>query len=173
MISAFSFAAELSVFSAHISVNKLWILKFNFETFKNWRMDLILSNPGFHHLGLQIFGTLDFKTLWRCRAVSPIWRNFIDSAFSQTVDKWRRFQIKGDFIIYQTEQNVTSMDYYPLLAEHLQDLASTRRISTFDYILYVGILCVEKYGNIKEFLAVIRIAGEHAERELEQMKRGK
>ena len=133
-------------------------------------MDLILSNPGFHHLGLQIFGTLDFKTLWRCRAVSPIWRNFIDSAFSETFDKWRRFQIKGDFIIYQTEQNVTSMDYYPLLAEQLQDLASAQRISTFDYILYFGNLCVEYYGNIKEFLTVIRIAGEHAEQELEQLK---
>ena len=62
------------------------------------------------------------------------------------------------------------MDYYPSLAERLQDLASTRRISTFDYILDVGILCVEHYGNIKEFLAVIRIAGELAEHKLEQMK---
>ena len=136
-------------------------------------MDLILSNPGFHHLGLNIFLNMDFKTLWRCRAVSSSWRNFIDSAFSQSVNKWRRFQIKGDFIIYQTVQNVKSMDYHPLLAERLQYLASTLNATQFDYTLFVGILCVEKYGNIKEFLAVIRIAGEHAERELEQMKRGK
>ena len=129
-------------------------------------MDLILSNPGFHHLGLQIFGTLDFKTLWRCRAVSPSWRNFIDSAFSQIVDKWRRFQIKGDFIIYQTVQNVKSMDYHPVLAKSIQDLASGWHLCTFDCTLTLGIFCVERYGNIKHFMTYIRIA----EHELEKIE---
>ena len=129
-------------------------------------MDLILSNPGFHHLGLNIFLNMDFKTLWRCRAVSSSWRNFIDSAFSQIVDKWRRFQIKGDFIIYQTVQNVKSMDYHPVLAKSIQDLASGWHLCTFDCTLTVGIFCVERYRNIKHFYVFIRIATQ----ELEKMK---
>ena len=135
-------------------------------------MDFILTNQdeGLNKIGRQIFGALDFKTLWRCRAVSPIWRNFIESAFSELFDKWRRFQIKGDFIIYQTVENVASMDYQPLLAAQLQDLASTSDLIRFDYILTLGIRCVEEFDNIKELLALIRIAGEHAKHELEQMK---
>ena len=129
-------------------------------------MDLFLSNPGFHHLGLNIFLNMDFKTLWRCRAVSSSWRNFIDSAFSQTVNKWRRFQIKGDFIIYQTVENVKSMDYHALLAESIQDLASSPCLFTFDYILTLGILSVEKFGNIKHFWTFFRLAQQELEEEM-------
>ena len=151
-------------------------------------MDSILSNPGFRHLGQQIFSDLDFKTLWRCRAVSPIWRDFIDSAFSDIVEKWRRFQIKGDFVIYQTTQNVKSMDYHPDLVEFIQGVASNPdqqcyRISDlerFDLILIVGIACVKLYGNIqnffKFFIRAVSLAENEAEQELayfiakEQMK---
>ena len=151
-------------------------------------MDSILSNPGFRHLGRQIFSDLDFKTLWRCRAVSPTWRDFIDSAFSEIVEKWRRFQIKGDFVIYQTTQNVKSMDYHPDLVEFIQGAASNPdqqcyRISDlerFDLILIVGIACVKLYGNIqnffKFFIRTVSLAENEAEQELayfiakEQMK---
>ena len=58
------------------------------------------------------------------------------------------------------------MDYQPVLAKSIQDLASGWHLCTFDNILTVGIFCVERYGNIKHFYVFIRIATQ----ELEKMK---
>ena len=119
-------------------------------------MDSILSNPGFHHVGRQILSNLDFKTLWRCRAVSPTWRDFIDNAFRGIVEKWRRFQVKGDFIIYETDQHVKCMDYHPEMAQFLQETLTTHEIRVNDFALWMGVTYVKTFGNVKNLAILYR-----------------
>ena len=119
-------------------------------------MDSILRNPGLHHVGRQILSTLDFKTLWRCRAVSPTWRDFIDSTFSKTIEKWRRFQVKGDFIIYETDQHVKCMDYHPEMASFLRETLTTHELRVHDFTLWMGVTYVATFGNVKNLATFYR-----------------
>ena len=44
-------------------------------------MNIVLTNEGLFHIGLQIFEYLDFKTLLQYYSVCQLWRNFIDYCF--------------------------------------------------------------------------------------------
>ena len=44
-------------------------------------MEVLLNNHGLNHIGQQIFGYLDFKTLLQCYSVCKLWRHFIDFCF--------------------------------------------------------------------------------------------
>ena len=119
-------------------------------------MDLVLSNPGYFHIGERILSKLDFKTLWLCRAVSPTWRDFVDNAFKGLVENWRRFHFKGDFVFYQTTELVKSMDYNPGLVLLLKIMAyQPKSVIPFGHVLDLCVFYVENIGNLKgldEFL---------------------
>ena len=57
-------------------------------------MNLFVTNPGFHHIAVQIFDDLTPHDLLQCRAVSADWHGFIDSTFWVTWWKYLKKKSK-------------------------------------------------------------------------------